>query len=151
MSEIGEEGGNYPSASYYKTSKYRLTPVLITIIVLIIMIALVYIFLVIIDTRPSPCSTAPTQPQDVIAGYIDNRNFGVQWSKVLGADSYLVKIGEIRNFTGDEAIVQLETAGTRATIFGLDTGRAYYIKVASKNSCGTSIDSIGITYVFIET
>lgn len=141
----------FPSLAYYATSSYRITPIIITFLVIIIIAAISYYLLFRFLNRKIPCSTPPSAPKNVIAGYIDNRTFGVAWDFVGSADNYIVRISDFPNFTSEEAFAQFETNKLQLNVKNFDQGTTYYIKVAAENSCGTSPDSEGITYIFVET
>lgn len=146
-----ENEGEFPSASFVRISdKIRITPIIITILVLIIIFALVYLALYFVLQRRTPCEKAPTRPQNVIAGYIDRRTFGIAWDKVANADTYIVRIGETPEFENTNSLAQFETDQLQFNVKDLEAGKTYYIRVAAKNSCGLSSDSSGITYIFVE-
>ena len=144
------ENQDFPSLSYYAVPSYRLTPVIITILVVIIIAALTYMLLFIYLRRKQPCENAPGIPQNVIAGYIDRGVFGISWRRVANADRYIIRIGEFPDFTASQALTQFETSKTQFNAEDFDEGKTYYIRVAASNSCGTSPDSEGITYIFVE-
>ena len=141
----------YPSARFQKRPRTRVAPLVVTVIVLIVTLLLIYLLIVWLESRTVDCSGPPEQPQNVIAGYIDRRTFGIAWDKPANADSYIVRIGELRNFGPDEAIIQIETKDRAVNVANLQLSRTYYIVVTAVNKCGNSPDSLSITYVFVET
>lgn len=141
---------NFPSLSFYGTSSYRITPIIITFMVIIIAAALAYLLLYLNLRRKVSCNGPPSIPQNLIAGYVNRNTFGVSWDRVGSADSYVVFIGEFAEFTREQALGQFETDQTLLNVENFEQGDTYYIRVAAKNTCGLSEDSVGITYIFLE-
>lgn len=151
MEPASASSKEFPSLSFYSTSSYRIVPVIITFLVIVIMASLAYLVIYISLRRKVSCNNPPSTPQNVIAGYVNRRTFGVSWDRVGSADSYVIFIGEFPDFTREQALAQFETDQTLFNVEDLEAGETYYIRVAARNSCGLSEDSVGITYIFLES
>lgn len=148
MSDLEEK--KYPSIYFYSTSSYRIVPVIITILVVLTVAALSYLLLYIYSKRKVSCSEAPGKPQNVIAGYLDRRNFGIAWDRSVNTDKYVIRIGEFRNFGDDQALAQFETDRIQLNVSDFDEGKTYFIRVTAVNACGSSPSSDEIRYIYIE-
>lgn len=141
----------YPSVAFYEAPPVKQTStVIMAIIFIVLTIAVVIVIYLLWRNRKKSCVRAPETPSDVSAGFLSVTQFMVQWKGVDAAESYTVYVGQNSGFLRARSVNVTTTTRTRATITGLTLNRTYYIVVTATNSCGESLGSDEITFVYVE-
>lgn len=145
------ERRRYPSTAFYETPvvKQRSTVVAAVVFVLLTIVVVIVIYLLLRNRRKT-CTVAPSSPTDVSAGYLSSTQFIIQWRAVNTAESYTVYVGQSSGFLRARSVNVTTTKSTRATITGLTLNRSYYIFVTATNSCGESVGSDEITFLYVQ-
>ena len=138
------------SMDFYSTRSRGFITVVATITLLIIVLMLIYVGLYAISQIPKACTTAPSPPTNLQAGYMNAGSFRVLWTAVADVKSYTVYVGQTAAFSRTQSINITTTNRTYADIKGLETGRTYYIMVTASNNCGESANSSKITFVYVQ-
>ena len=119
--------------------------ILLTVIVIVIF---VIIFKLLTSSNTTTCTAPPNSPAGLSAQTTSPTSFNVTWTPVDGATSYTLYIGSNTGFTKSQAIFVRDTTipVTGVNNFALNT--TYYIFVTATNSCGTSAQSLQISFLF---
>lgn len=148
MSRILED---LTSRDFYTTKPRNGSTVILTILIVIIVLLVLYIVIIIASRIPRKCKVAPNAPTSPQAGYLSNKSFRVSWNPVLGADSYVVYVGQTASFSRVQSVNVTTSKRASADVIGLPTNNTYYIYVSAKNNCGESLNSTQITFVNVQS
>jgi hypothetical protein len=120
--------------------------ILLTVIVIVIF---VIIFKLLFQTTAPPvCTAAPNNPAKVTAQATSATSFNVSWTPVDNVNGYTLYIGTQNGFTPSQAIFTRTTTIPTTTVNNLALNTTYYMFVTANNSCGTSAQSVQLTFLF---
>lgn len=119
--------------------------ILLTVIVIVIFII---IFKLLTNTNTTTCTAPPNSPATINPQTTSPTSFNVTWTPVDGATSYTLYIGTINGFSKNQAIFTRDTTIPTTTINNLALNTTYYIFVTSNNACGSSDQSLQISFYF---
>lgn len=134
---------------FYQRSR---TPaiIILAVVCVIVVILIIYLLIYLFSLIPRKCTSSPTIPKNVEAGFINSKTFRVQWTAVPNASSYTVYIGQTEDFNRVNAINIVSSPISRVDVTGLPSGKFYYIFVTAVNACGESANSETIIYAFVQ-
>jgi len=139
----------FPSTHFYNVQERNGGTIILIVLLVVLVLIVIYLAILLISRIPKKCTTSSIAPKNPRAGYVSSTAFRVFWDLVPDVNSYTVYVGQTQEFSRVQAVKIVTTHSSNVDVVNLTLYRTYYIRVSATNSCGESVDSTEITYVYV--
>lgn len=141
----------FPSTHFYDVPQRNTGSIILITLLVVMVLIIIYLVILLISRIPKKCTVVPVAPKNPRAGYRGTNAFRVLWDPVPDINNYTVYVGQVQGFNRVNAIKIVTTQTPSADVTDLTLYRTYFIRVTATNNCGSSPDSVEISYLFIPT